>query len=483
MVLIFGKESETLEFKKTTGELKEAVISVASILNKSGKGELYFGIRNDGTVDGQDIGDATLRDVSKALSDNLKPQIFPTIDMVSIHDRYCIRVAFQGSTPPYYAFGRAYIRVADEDKQMSPEQLEAFIARKLELKSYWDSSPSRACVNDIDAVVLETYISKAIAAGRLNYAYTEPEDILTRLKLLEAGALNNAAEVMFGKSPRLEIQMAVFASNERLTFNDINCTEGRIIDLVDAAERYIRNNMRYRVIIDGTQLQRKEIPEVPHIAIREALLNSFCHKNFRTPQNNEVAIFKNRIEIYNPGTFPEGITPDDYIKGQGRTIHRNPLLAQIMYYSKDIERFGTGLKRISDACKEASIKLEFRADNYGFTVIFYRPPLWTSDRLEENLKVDAKGSLGGNDVDNTAESIVDTDVDSDIDNIAINGSKAKILTIMYNNPKVSAKQLSESVGISPRNVQAHIHSLKEMGYIKRVGSPKSGCWVVNTGSE
>ena len=207
--MIFGKESETLEFKKTTGELKEAVISVSSILNKSGKGELYFGIKNDGTVAGQDIGDSTLRDVSKALSDNLKPQIFPTIDMVSIFDRYCIRIAFEGSSKPYYAYGRAYVRVADEDKQMSPEQLEAFIARKLERASSWDSSPSSIDVNDIDAAALKVYIDKAIAAGRLNYPYTEPEDILSRLKLLEGGALNNTADVMFGKSPGLEMQMAV----------------------------------------------------------------------------------------------------------------------------------------------------------------------------------------------------------------------------------------------------------------------------------
>ena len=50
MTLKFEKETETLEFKKTTGELKEAVISVASILNKNGKGEVYFGIKNDGKV-------------------------------------------------------------------------------------------------------------------------------------------------------------------------------------------------------------------------------------------------------------------------------------------------------------------------------------------------------------------------------------------------------------------------------------------------
>jgi ATP-dependent DNA helicase RecG len=481
--MIFGKESETLEFKKTTGELKEAVISIASILNKSGKGELYFGIRNDGTVFGQQIGDATLRDASKALSDNLKPQIFPTIDMVSIFDRYCIRVAFEGISQPYYAYGRAYIRVADEDKQMSPEQLEAFIARKLERASSWDSSPSRASLDDLDAAELEKYIDKAIAAGRIDYPYTNTEDILSRLKLMENGVINKTAEVMFGKDPDTEIQMAIFATEEKLTFNDIYRKNGRIIDLVDIAERYIRNYMRYRVIIDGTQLQRKEIPEVPHIAIREALLNSFCHKNFQTPQNNEVAIFKNRIEIYNPGTFPEGMTPDDFINGIGQSVHRNPLLARIMYFSKDIENFGTGLKRIADACEEANVRYEFRLNNYGFTIIFYRPPVWISDKLEENLKIDTRDSIAVSDVDSIVDSDVDSDVDSIVDNIAISGVKSKILTIMHNNSRVSARQLSKTMGISPRNVQIHIKTLKEMGYIKRVGSPKNGYWVVKTGEE
>jgi ATP-dependent DNA helicase RecG len=57
------KETETLELKKSTSELKEAIISIAAILNKHRKGELYFGIRNDGSVIGQDIGEQTIRDV------------------------------------------------------------------------------------------------------------------------------------------------------------------------------------------------------------------------------------------------------------------------------------------------------------------------------------------------------------------------------------------------------------------------------------
>jgi len=44
------KESETIELKKSTSELKEAIISMSAILNKHKLGELYFGIRDDGRV-------------------------------------------------------------------------------------------------------------------------------------------------------------------------------------------------------------------------------------------------------------------------------------------------------------------------------------------------------------------------------------------------------------------------------------------------
>ena len=97
---------------------------------------------------------------------------------------------------------------------------------------------------------MEKYIDRANAAGRLNYHFTDTEDILSRLRLINNSVLCNTADIMFSSEPRLEIQMAIFATTERLTFNDINRVEGRVLDLVDAAELYIRNTMRYRVVIN-----------------------------------------------------------------------------------------------------------------------------------------------------------------------------------------------------------------------------------------
>ncbi len=111
-----GNESEKLEFKKTTAELKEGIISVVAILNKHGSGELYFGIRNDGMVLGQTVTEKTLRDISQAVSNHIEPKLFPRIELAYLDDKQCVRVEFTGDETPYFAFGRAYIRVADEDK-------------------------------------------------------------------------------------------------------------------------------------------------------------------------------------------------------------------------------------------------------------------------------------------------------------------------------------------------------------------------------
>ena len=82
--------------------------------------------------------------------------------------------------------------------------------------------------------------------------------------------------------------------------------------------------------------------------------------------------FRDRIEIYSPGPFPEKVTPELFVKGEENSIRRNKLIAGILYYSKDMETLAMGLKKIHDLCKAAGVKYEFKRNVYGFTVIFHR---------------------------------------------------------------------------------------------------------------
>jgi ATP-dependent DNA helicase RecG len=80
------REDETNEFKKSTSELNEAMISISSILNKHGNGVIYFGLKNDGTPNKFTINDSTIRDVSRKIYESIKPQIFPEIKTETIDD-------------------------------------------------------------------------------------------------------------------------------------------------------------------------------------------------------------------------------------------------------------------------------------------------------------------------------------------------------------------------------------------------------------
>ena len=91
-----GIESETLEFKKTTGEVDKAMDNIASMLNKHGHGTLYFGVSPNGEVTGQQVSSSSLDDVAKKIKMAIKPMIYPEIRKEVLDGKDVIRVDFSG---------------------------------------------------------------------------------------------------------------------------------------------------------------------------------------------------------------------------------------------------------------------------------------------------------------------------------------------------------------------------------------------------
>jgi len=168
---------------------------------------------------------------------------------------------------------------------------------------------------------------------------------------------------------------------------------------------------------------------------------------------DEVAVFKDRVEIYNPGQFPEDHEPEDFIKGDEKSILRNPLIANTLYLSADIERWASGLKRIHDACKEEGVKVEFKKIKSGFVVVFHRQPASSKEKLGE--KWSEKWS-----------------------ELGLTERQIEILVLINENPKIPRKQLSEKLNINQSAVQRHLEKLKEKGILKRIGPAKGGSWKI-----
>jgi len=442
------KESETIELKKSTSELKEAVISIVAILNKHQKGEIYFGIKNDGSIIGQDISEKTIRGISITISEHIEPKIYPKINQIKINNKKCVRVQFYGKNIPYFAYGRAYMRVGDENRQISAKELEKLFLRN---KILWEMETSDKTIRDIDVKILRNYILRANNAKRINFQYINVKTTLKKLNLLKNGKLLKAAEILFCKSNPIEVQAAVFASKEKITFLDIKQFKGNIFNLIEQSEEYIKGHIDWRAVLKDRT--RDEIPEVPLRAITEALVNSLCHRDYWAPESNKVAIFKDRVEIYNPGTFPEGLTPEDYIYKEEQSVLRNPLIADVLYKSRDIEKWGSGLKRIYQECKAQNVKVEFKILKTGFMIVFFRTEIEKKTKVTERVP------------ENVPE------------NVPEKRTKVIFKYISKNN-KISTKNLSEILQVSEKTVKRDIEKLKEKKLLKRIGADKGGYWKV-----
>ena len=94
------KETEILEFKKSTSEIKDGIKSIVAILNKHKKGKLIFGIDSKGKILGQEVSEKTMRDLSQKISNSIEPKIFPKINIKEINKKNCIVVEFLGGDVP-----------------------------------------------------------------------------------------------------------------------------------------------------------------------------------------------------------------------------------------------------------------------------------------------------------------------------------------------------------------------------------------------
>ena len=219
------KEDETIEFKKSLAELKAGLISIVAMLNKHGAGELWFGIRNNGKAAGLDAGEKTLRDLSQSIAAHIEPKIFPHVAVETLEGKTCIRVMFSGKDSPYFAYGRAYMRVADEDRQLTARELENLILSKNRDLLRWDSETCSATIAGLDEAKLKRFVKRA------GLEWGEPLNILEKLDLIKEDRLVNAAPLFFAKSPPMQLRCAVFGATTSAVIIDRHDFDGDILGM------------------------------------------------------------------------------------------------------------------------------------------------------------------------------------------------------------------------------------------------------------
>lgn len=152
-------------------------------------------------------------------------------------------------------------------------------------------------------------------------------------------------------------------------------------------------------------MERKSVDKIPEKAFREAVANALVHRMWDIPASIKISMYPDKIEISSPGGLPAGLSEDEYLNGQ-TSLLRNPIIGNVFFRLKYIEKFGTGIMRINYAYKNILVKPEYRIFSNSIRIIL--PVIKSDYKLNEaekrliNILTDS-GSMTRNEVEKADE--------------------------------------------------------------------------------
>lgn len=447
-------ESSVLEFKRELpADGKKYLKTIVAFANCKG-GRIVFGI-DDKTLEIVGVDDSKvfkfMDAIANAVSDACEPMIVPDIKMQTIDGKLVIVAeVHQGQNKPYYLKTEGintgtYIRVGATSRPATAEKVKELMLYGS--NRYFDEQPytfEPAAEEKIKQLcdVISQYSHKEVTMEQL-YGWG-------LLVTDEHGQFlpSNAFELMTDNHiPFASIQCGRFKGNDKLVFIDKREIAGPVYQQIEKSCEFVLEHINLGAEIKG--LQRIETYEIPEEAIREICTNAVVHRNYLQRSYIQVAIFDDRVEIKSPGALYGGLTIEEVKRG-GSSI-RNKVLADVLSKMGFVEHWGTGVMRVFALCKEARLPEPTIIEEGDYVVfIFHR-----------NVTNVTKGVTKGV-----------TNVTDDVTN------KDRIVSLMFDNPKITLGEISERLGISERQVKRLVAELSSLGFIIRKGSNRAGEWII-----
>ena len=381
---LVGKgESATLEFKKTTGQLERGMETLCAFLNGNG-GCVLYGVWDNGAIKGQQVADSTKRTIAECLN-QFEPFPIVNVDYVSLDEsaeKQIIAVSVSGnSEKPYCYKGRAYSRTQTTTSVMSQSQYNDLLTQRNWGGLRWEQKTNpNITLADLDEEEIRRTVRVGIEKGRLpESSLVAPlPDTLTRMELMADGKLTNAAVVLYTNRARMDyaqcqLKLARFRGTTRDEFVDNKQIGGNAFKLLDEAMAFFFKHLSLSGVVRG--MIREEELTVPYKALREAVVNALCHREYNTiGVATTIAIYDDRVEINNLGRFPSQFDFSNSLDAPLSVPH-NPLIAQSFYYRELFESWGRGIKLMADECRKHKVPMpEFHAfENNLVSTVFHIP--------------------------------------------------------------------------------------------------------------
>lgn len=459
--VIHNGETETVEFKKSIAEIDKLGKAICGQLNANG-GFGFVGITDSGKVIGTEVTDATKKKIT-AFKDYFDPWPIIEIEYVQLPNTTNQVIVFickkSSEDGPYTFRGKPYLKTPSGVKAMPSEKYKKLLLEHVGLSKLWEALPSNHySIDELDHDEIIKTFKVGIREGRIpEDEYTENvSEILTHFDLFHNDIINNAGMVLFAKKMPADysqcfIRMGRFVDDtmdEVIDSKQIRCNAFQLLnEATDFIKRHLPISSRY----DPNQLERIDEMALPLLAIREAIINAICHRDYSTRAGDiSLYIFNDCLEIHNIGHLYGGLTIEQ-LRVKHPSRRRNERIAQVFHARKFIDRFGGGTRRILRLCKEQGLPEPiFSEEGDGFQIKFlFKEPIGTKKNEPAYSQELTERQL-------------------------------EIIQILDAHGALTTKALSEklSSGLSERRLRDQLNLLDDLGIVKPEGSTTNRRWLL-----
>ena len=262
----------------------------------------------------------------------------------------------------------------------------AALVRLLESKGYIRVAPFDLAVDtdltlaDVDDAKVNDYLARAREAKKISI----PKDadatwLLTKLGMLVSGGrLTNAGVLFFARHPQQAIDISVvkclqyWGTHVERPIPSYQTYEDGIIGMIESALAFVMGRIDRTIGIPDERGLAAAQDELPRMAVREAIVNAVCHRDYESNGAVQVMLFRDRLEIMNPGTLPRGWTAETLLTTH-ESVARNKVIAKALDWAGYVERSGHGTEFIIERCEAQGLATpQYKPDSAIFHTIIWR---------------------------------------------------------------------------------------------------------------
>lgn len=365
---ILKGESEKIKFKENA-KTNTYIKTVVAFANGNG-GKIVFGVKDNKEIVGVENEFEVMDGIINVISDSCYPMIVPDISLHTLENKTVILVEIEGGKKkPHYLKSKGmqkgtYIRSGATTRIIE----EDYVLKELVLEGENKYFDQQVCHGEsVSDEEIEKFCEWLEKLARKNSENDTEIRKVTRNTLLSWKVLEekngrifptNAYILLSGKENwevSRKIQCGVFKGETRSIFVDKKEFGGSIIMQLEKAYQYVLEKINLSSDIVG--IYRVDKYEIPPKSIREVIANAVIHRSYLEPNDIQVALYDNRLEITSPGMLLSGVNVKRMKEGYSKL--RNRAIASVFAYVNIIEKWGSGIPRIKGNmdCKSLNLSL------------------------------------------------------------------------------------------------------------------------------